>query len=185
MEEEDAGLWRMHAEVVSQLMEDLGAKDDLTGLELVRLIRMLGHQYERAAAPSAEHAALTGPRWRLLLRLMAEERRSPGEGMSPGFLSRCQSVSKNTISTLLRGLEDEGLVARALDPEDRRSFRIRLTPTGRELIRTSTPARLARLNALITDLSPEERSQLISLLNRLYRSLARHAAQAAPAPATD
>jgi DNA-binding MarR family transcriptional regulator len=175
MERDDPALWKMHAEAVNHLMEDLGAHVDLTGLELVRLIRILGHQFDRAASVSADDAGVTGPRWRLLLRLMAEEMHAPGEGMSPGYLSRCQSVSKNTISTLLRGLEDDGLVERALDTADRRSFRIQLTPAGRDLVRKSTPARLARLNELIAELTSEERSHLITLLTRLNRSLARHA----------
>ncbi len=174
MEPDDPALWKMHAEAVHRLLEDMGAHVDLTGLELVRLVRILGHQFDRSASVSGEDAGVTGPRWRLLLRLMAEEKRTPGEGMSPGYLSRCQSVSKNTISTLLRGLEDDGLVERALDPGDRRSFRIQLTPAGRDLVRKSTPARLARLNELVAELTPEERSHLIALLTRLNRSLARY-----------
>jgi DNA-binding MarR family transcriptional regulator len=174
VQDEGPGPLAMHAEAVRHLKEDLGPRADLTGLELVHLIRMLGYQYDRAAFSSAAGPAVTGPRWRLLLRLRAEEQHPSGKGMSPGDLSRCQEVSKNTISTLLRGLEEDQLVERALDSEDRRSFRIRLTPRGRELIRKSAPARLGRLNELISDLSAGERKQLVSLLTRLHQSVVRH-----------
>ena len=68
--------------------------------------------------------------------LYVEEQRGKSLGLPPSYLSRCQDVTKNTISVLLRGLEDQGWIERTLDPDDRRVFRIRLTPAGRELIRT-------------------------------------------------
>ena len=165
-----------HAAAFKELLGSLGEGVDPSGIELVRLIHMVGNLYANEAENRIHGVAMSGSRWRLLLRLFMEERLGRTEGLAPGYLSRCQSVSKNTISVLLRGLEGHGWVERTLDPEDRRVFRIRLTPAGRELIRTSAPERLAHLNTLVDDLTVEERGQLIRLLSKLHRSLADRAA---------
>jgi DNA-binding MarR family transcriptional regulator len=165
-----------HAAVFKELLEGLGGGVDPTGLELVRLIHMVGNLYASEAENRVNGVAMSGPRWRLLLRLFMEERHGRTEGLAPGYLSRCQNVSKNTISVLLRGLEEHGWVERTLDTKDRRVFRIRLTPAGRELIQSSAPERLAHLNALVDDLSGEERMLLLRLLTKLHRSLADRAA---------
>jgi DNA-binding MarR family transcriptional regulator len=170
-----------HPALFKELLSGLGEGIDPTGLELVRLVHMVVNLYASEAENQVNGVSMSGPRWRLLLRLFMEERRGRADGLAPSYLSRCQNVSKNTISVLLRGLEEHGWVERTLDPEDHRVFRIRLTPAGRDLIRTSAPERLAHLNALVDDLSAEERTQLIRLLSKLHRSLADRAGARSPA----
>ena len=102
---------------------------------------------------------------------MAEERCGCGEGVSPTHLSRRQNVSKNTISVLLRGLEEQGLIERSLVPGDRRAFQIRLTDAGRTLVETTAPAHIAFLNRMTVGLTADENAQLIDLLQKLHRSL--------------
>lgn len=170
-----------HEAVLREVIGDLTSGVDLTGFEIVRLLRAVGNQYAQEAASAHAGTGMSGPRWHLLLRLYVEEQRGKSVGLPPSYLSRCQDVTKNTISVLLRGLEDQGWIERTLDPDDRRRFRIRLTPAGRELIRTTAPARLAHLNALVDDLGAEERNHLIRLLTKLHRSLTDRAAARATA----
>ena len=106
-----------------------------------------------------------------MLRLYVEEVHGNMQGVSPTHLSHCQNVSKNTISALLRGLEEQGLVERALDPLDKRGFRIRLSQAGRDLLVNTTPRHLEHLNCLVSGLSPDERTQLIELLGKLQSAL--------------
>lgn len=160
-----------HEAMLREGLGELMSGIEPTGFEIVRLLRAVGNQYAQEAATTYDGAGLSGPRWLLLLRLYVEEERGKRLGLPPSYLSRCQDVTKNTISVLLRGLEEQGWVERSLDPDDRRVFRIRLTAAGRELVRTSAPARLAHLNALVDDLGAEERRQLIQLLTKLHRSL--------------
>ena len=170
-----------HEAMLREGLGDLLSGIEPAGFEIVRLLRAVGNQYAQEAASIHAGAGLSDPRWLLLLRLYVEEERGKRLGLPPSYLSRCQDVTKNTISVLLRGLEDQGWVERTLDPDDRRVFRIRLTPAGRELIRTSAPARLAHLNALVDGLGAEERAQLIRLLTKLHRSLTDRAAARAAA----
>ena len=146
-----------HEAMLREAIGDLTPGVDLAGFEIVRLLRAVGNQYVQEAASTQSGAGMSGPRWHLLLRLYIEEQRGGSLGLPPSYLSRCQDVTKNTISVLLRGLEVHGWIERTLDLDDRRVFRIRLTPAGRELIRTTAPARLAHLNALVDELSAEER----------------------------
>lgn len=153
-------------------VQELTGETETSGLELGSLIRWLANLYENAEVPAACTTDLSGPRWGLMLRLLAEEKRGSCDGLTPTHLSHFQNVSKNTISALLRGLEEQGLIQRTLDPKDRRLFRIQLTEHGRQTVQTEAPLRIRHLNELASGLSPAEQDQLIGLLSRLYQSVA-------------
>jgi DNA-binding MarR family transcriptional regulator len=160
---------RMRAHARQDIRQMLG-QDQITGVEISHLVRMVSNQYEMLGEQLANGDGLSGPRLWLLLRLMAEEDRGNRE-ITPTDLSRCQNVSKNTISALLRGLEDQGLITRQLDPNDRRIFRIQITSQGRALILATAPHHGRLLNQVASQLTPEEQEQLINLLGKLYRSI--------------
>jgi DNA-binding MarR family transcriptional regulator len=163
-------------------IRELAGLEDTSGIELFGLMRMLMNLCEAIETQHLSESDLSGPRWGLLLRLFAEEQHGRADGVSPSALSRFQRVSRNTISALLRGLEEQGLVQRALDADDRRRFRIQLTAAGRELLQSTAPQRIHYLNHMVSGLSKLERQQLIGLLTKLYRSLvaASHAAHTEP-----
>jgi DNA-binding MarR family transcriptional regulator len=160
-----------HARAIRMLVQGLAGDEGTSGLELFRLLHMVTNAIATAADEQLRDSSLSGPRWVLLLRLLAEERCGCGEGISPTCLSQHQKVSKNTISVLLRGLEEQGLIERALVPDDRRAFRIRLSEAGRSLVETTAPEHIAFLNGLTAGLTTEESAQLTALLDKLYRSL--------------
>ena len=160
-----------HAQAIRSLVQSLAGDAEMTGLELIRWLHMVTNAYAGAADEQLRDAGLSGPRWVLLFRLLAEERCGCGEGISPTHLSQRQNVSKNTISVLLRGLEEQGLIERTLVPDDRRAFQIRLTDAGRTLVETTAPAHIAFLNEMTAGLTAEENAQLIDLLQKLHRSL--------------
>jgi DNA-binding MarR family transcriptional regulator len=152
-------------------LRTLTGEDHSSGIEIASLIRLVGNLYEALGEQeSCPGGGLSAQRWGLLMRLAAEEARGNRE-ITPTQLSRSQNVTKNTISSLLRGLEDQGLIARELDLDDRRIFRIRLTPAGSELVRSSAPLHISQLNQFAAHLNPQEQAQLIDLLGKLYCSL--------------
>ncbi len=161
-----------HARAIRTLVDSLtGGEAGTSGLDLLRQLHMVTNAVDAAADERLRDSNLSGPRWVLLLRLLADERCGCRDGISPTYLSRHQQVSKNTISVLLRGLEEQGLVDRTLVPDDRRACRIRLTDAGRNLIETTAPEHIAFLNGLTAGLTAEESRQLAALLDKLYRSL--------------
>lgn len=167
-----------HEQDLDQLREHLRSYvknffdlEDTSGIEIFSMIQILANLSENLGVQLGDDIELSGPRWRLMLRLLIEEKRGNAQGITPTALSHSQRVSKNTISALLRGLEDQGLIRRNLDAKDFRVFRIQLTDTGREWIIKSAPRRIEGLNRLLADLLPEEREQLAGLLMKLSHSM--------------
>ena len=162
-----------HSEAVRQMVGELAGDLDPSGVEIMRLVRMVCNLYDARVQDALRESGLSGPRWGLLLRMLVEEKRGLTSGMSPTHLSRCQNVSKNTISSLIGGLEEQGLVERELDRADKRVFRIRLTEAGRRAVEDTAPEHVAYLDALAGGLDAGERTQLIALLEKLHASLVR------------
>ncbi len=163
----------MRERIRSSVHELAGRDADSYGIELAAMLHLVARVYE-AVNPVEKDGEISRSRWGILMRLMGEERQGRVEGVTPTYLSRCQNVSKNTISALLRGLEEQGLVTRQLDPIDHRLFRIQLTDAGRRIILDSAPRHVAYLNRLASELTLEERDRLMDLLARLFHSVVQH-----------
>lgn len=91
-----------------------------------------------------------------------------GEGpVSPAEIARRLLVSAPVVTRLVGGLAEAGLVERGKDPNDRRSVRLTLTPSGR---RRSTAMRrdlLAAAAELIAPLPEERRAAVATALDQL------------------
>jgi DNA-binding MarR family transcriptional regulator len=152
-------------------IQKLTGLTDTSGIEVISMVRIVMNLLDGNIALRSGQSDVSGPRWGLLMCLIGEEQLGKKEGITPTNLSRYQNVSKNTISALLRGLEEQGFIQRNLDPLDHRIFRIQLTTAGREFVKTTSPSRMVYLNQLVSGLTVEERDQLISLLEKLYCSM--------------
>lgn len=73
------------------------------------------------------------------------------------------------ITMVVGNLEKRGLVTRERSGEDRRYFRIRLTPAGTRLIREVFPRHVAALVREFSLLSPVEQATLARLVRKLGR----------------
>ena len=144
---------------------------DSSGMEFFFLLQSVAHLSRLFDTRPGDERELSGPRWRLLLRLLMEEHRGNNAGCTPTDLSQSQRVGKNTISALLRGLEAQGLIQRNLDSADLRTFRIQLTQAGHDYLRDAAPARMETLNRILAGLEVEEQARLTVLLEKLQRSL--------------
>jgi DNA-binding MarR family transcriptional regulator len=71
------------------------------------------------------------------------------------------------MSSFIRNLEEDGLIERNLDPEDRRRFNISLTDSGRALVSQHTRSHLATIANCFSALTPEEQETLFQLLQKL------------------
>jgi len=150
---------------------NLANDQDISGMKIAHSIRALARLFDLAVAHSPAFGELSGPRLGVLLRLYMEEEKGNLEGINPTTLSRYQDVRKNTISSLLNGLEENGLVERNPHPKDRRASLVRITAKGRELVQSSAPQRFKFMNNAIEGLSNQERDQLILLLDKLRQSI--------------
>jgi DNA-binding MarR family transcriptional regulator len=82
-------------------------------------------------------------------------------------LSSALGVVPRTVTTLVDGLEREGLVERAADPQDRRATLLSITDAGRRQVRQFIGTRLSGAAVLFEILNPSERRQLGKILARL------------------
>jgi DNA-binding MarR family transcriptional regulator len=155
---------RLH-DAVAELMGYDRRIIDILGL-LVQIVKLMEHHSDCMLGD--EH--LSTARVRLLTRLWVGEVLGEEE-VSPTDLSRYHNVSRNTISALLAALEDQALIERAIDPDDRRRFHIRLTDAGRDLARERAPMIGAQARAWFADIPAEERQMLLRLLRKVRTGL--------------
>ncbi len=141
------------------------------GIELMRSLNASAHIIEALAEQDLQASGLSVPRLRLLMWLHAEELGGSTQGVSPSRLSTFQHISKNTVSSLLKSLEEQGLIERTLSSQDKRKFHIRLSQKGRELVGSTLPHHAKFVTEVFSDLSVDEQSALAKLLNKLRQSL--------------
>jgi DNA-binding MarR family transcriptional regulator len=79
-----------------------------------------------------------------------------GGPRTPSELAAAEQVRLPTISALVRGLEEDGLVRRAADPADGRVVRLSATAKGRRILERGRERRLDNLEELLAPLSREE-----------------------------
>jgi DNA-binding MarR family transcriptional regulator len=92
------------------------------------------------------------------------------EGQSQQALSKALGIHRSAVVALVDDLEQRGLAERRRDPVDRRAYTLYLTPVVRALFTALEPAAGPREAELLTALNASERSQLISLLQRVAES---------------
>lgn len=93
--------------------------------------------------------------------------------MRSSELAEYASVSRATITGLLDTLEKADLIARAPDPHDRRASSVKLTRKGETTLRKVQP-RLAKWSQeTFSALTPEERQQLVHLLQKTQQAFAK------------
>jgi DNA-binding MarR family transcriptional regulator len=102
--------------------------------------------------------------------LMAQLARHP-DGLKMGELSKHMMVSGGNVTGITDQLEKDGLVERVTLPGDRRAWKVRLTPAGREVFDRMAVSHEAWIAKLMDNLSVEEQQQLHTLLGKLKQGL--------------
>lgn len=98
--------------------------------------------------------------------LAALRRRDPAP-MNATELARAAILTSGAMTAVLDRLEEQGLIRRQIDSEDRRARRITITEKGRTQIDRALDQRLAQHRALNAALTLEEREALSSILRKL------------------
>ena len=113
------------------------------------------------AAVYADRFALTRDQWRVIAQL------AEGHELKATELGVRTSLPKMQVSRALAGLQQDGLIKRATDAQDRRNLVVQLTAAGRALYRKIEPIVLEREAFLLEALSVEERTALTRALARI------------------
>ncbi|MFF1560426.1 MarR family winged helix-turn-helix transcriptional regulator [Streptomyces sp. NPDC058279] len=110
-------------------------------------------------------AAVTVPQYAALLWLAEKP------GISAAALSRLCGVTPPTMNTVLKNLQERGLIERTPHEWHRNVLETRLTEQGRTVMELADTAAVRVERRLAAEFSAEERERLIELLGRCARVL--------------
>lgn len=140
---------------------------DVSPMGVIGRLSRLTRYMERSLEHNYTQFGLTGWTFDVLATL---RRAGPPYRLSPTDLFKEMMVTSGTMTNRIDRLEAAGLVARLLDPQDRRGVLVELTPQGLELIERAVQAHVAYEAQLLRLLSTEEQALLAGLLRKLLES---------------
>jgi len=140
---------------------------DAQALRLMDEFRVVSRAIYHMGEQSVDDAGLSFAQYRVLMHLFFAEQMGDRGILNPSEISDRQGVSRNTMSSFIRNLEDEGLVERSLDPSDRRRFNISLTEAGRALVSQHARQHLETIGQSFRILSAQEQETLLALLKKV------------------
>ena len=132
-------------------------RDRCLCLHTQRAARAIGRRFDEALRPHG----LTNGQFSLLMAL--------NRPMPPrmGDVAPLLAMDRTTLTANLKPLERRGLVDVVIDPEDRRSRRLRLTDAGRDVLVGAVPVwrrTHAEIDRLLPDADPDRlRADLLAL----------------------
>src|SRR5256885_10874231 len=100
-------------------------------------------------------------------------RRGP---LTVGELAKAEHVSSPMITKIAKGLEEQGLVTRSVDPSDKRVTQMAITKEGERRLERSRSRKNAWLARQFDHLSPEELAAIEAVIPVLERIVTRGAA---------
>lgn len=127
------------------LRSDAGLASALR-VSLARLTRRLRRQAAAHTLTPTQFATLAGV-----------ERHS---GITPGALAELEKVQPPSMTRVIAGLVERGLVARTPHPTDRRQVTVSVTEAGSALLKEERRQKEAWLVKRLKELTPEERAVL-------------------------
>jgi DNA-binding MarR family transcriptional regulator len=132
------------------------------GFELTKTVMATADAFLRESARLFRPYGLTGAQYNVLNILSGSS-----AGISQRQLGDLLVVDRSNVTGLLDRLQSAGWVRRDDDPEDRRVYRVSLTPAGRELWGKVHPLYLAVANQLTRGLNPKKMDHCLEVLRHL------------------
>jgi MarR family transcriptional regulator for hemolysin len=126
--------------------------------DVARLLRTFADQ--RAAG-----CGLTRAKWAVLARL------DRFEGLKQNELADMLDLQPISLTRLLDGLSENGLIERRLDPNDRRAKRLFLTPAARPLLDRLSELGEELMTTALAGLDQSETSALLTSLTTIKENL--------------
>jgi DNA-binding MarR family transcriptional regulator len=130
-----------------------------------RLNRLAAEISEQLSALYADRFEIDIPQWRVLATL------SSGNGWTAKAIVASTRTHKSTISRAVEALTQRGLVEAVQSAEDKRAYRLRLTPQGRQLFLKLEPLVLDYEKRLMDQLGESDRRRLARAVAALEQIL--------------
>jgi DNA-binding MarR family transcriptional regulator len=147
------------------LIKEINPEIDVNAIQLMEQLVMVSRALYQIGEQSLDASGLSFAKFRVLMALLhSEELEEDRGGLNPSEISLRHGVTRNTVSALLRNLEEEGLIARTLDAQDRRKFNIQLTPAGRAVVQEHARQHFSLIANCFSALNAGEQESLAALL---------------------
>lgn len=79
-------------------------------------------------------------------------------------------VTPPAATLMIDGLVKAKLLARVLDPKDRRSVRVTITPKGRQLLERGIANKIKEMKRLFGVLTPTERAHFVAVIKKIIKN---------------
>lgn len=89
------------------------------------------------------------------------------EGIDATRLSAIVALDRSTLGNVLERLENRGLVIRYASADDKRVKLLKMSPSGRALVKRAQASALRAQERILAPLQPKDRSTLMHLLSQL------------------
>ncbi len=146
--------------------------------EIIIAIRRISQAVEGHSRYLWQEFGLTGPQ----LGALRELEKTPLA--TPGHLADQMHVSPQTIAGILKRLEQRGLITRARDENDRRSFSLQLTDEGKRLSNEAPSLLRDQFRTELNGLQAWETTQILATLQRVATMMSAEEADDVPFFAT-
>ena len=133
--------------------------------ELAFAINDVARLLRTYADHEARRFGMTRAKWAVLARL------DRFEGLKQAELAEMLDLQPITLTRLLDGLAENGLIERRPDPDDRRAKRLFLTPAARPLLERLTALGEDLMATALAGLEPPELDALLGRLNLVKENL--------------
>lgn len=154
--------------------EDLSQQSDTpnggTDLEQSLVTKMDGtiSRYQRTIRRAIELAE--GPSRLTMPQLRCLQRIARGDTLTT-HLARTMGVAVPTMTSMIDGLSERGLVERQPDPTDRRQVRILMTPAGHEVLARYQTIMHDRIHELLQHLTAAQKKRLLAAMDDMAAML--------------
>ncbi len=153
-----------------QFFHHLSPDSRLDVIEVTGQLRGFAHFINQRGDEGLASAGLSLAQWRILSHILFSEVMEGRSGMNPSEISKLHGTNRNTVSGLIRRLEQAGYVERELDLVDKRKFNICLTESGRQLVYDNSQRHFAALEEMFGVLSDEELVQFGRIFTKLINT---------------
>jgi DNA-binding MarR family transcriptional regulator len=144
---------------MSREQNEIGALGPVVGYHLRRAFGAFAADFSAAMDGTGMRQVLVG-----ILSVV-----SGSPGINQGAVGRVLGIKRANMVSLINELVDAGLIAREVDPGDRRAFSLNITDAGRVMLRDCLVRIEAHEAQMLAEFTDAEKATLLDLLGRIER----------------